>query len=274
VVSPGKSLGVVSASAAVDTGLPVGAKVLAGATDGMAGLLASGAYQFGHANTTLGTTLIWKVLSEHKPVTAGGIYCHLHPSGAWVPGAASNTGPGSLRQQGSPIAAAEMDRISEGRLPTDLVCYLLSGRGERFPFENPQAETFFERDPRDRSESFAAQLQALGFAERWGYERIEGCGVKVSDTVFSTGGAARSPILSQLRANILKRTVVRSRYSYAAFGACILAAGGSFYSGDIRSAIQRMTVLWESYSPTVGSVNRYEEIYGSFRHCCARRGYE
>ena len=71
VASPGKVVGVISTKASADTGLPVDSKVMAGATDGMTGLLASGVNQFGHANTTLGTTLIWKVLVEQKPKTSG-----------------------------------------------------------------------------------------------------------------------------------------------------------------------------------------------------------
>jgi sugar (pentulose or hexulose) kinase len=274
VVSPGKPVGFVCSKGSMESGLPVGTPVLAGATDGMAGLIASGANQFGHANTTLGTTLVWKVLAKCKPVVSRGIYCHFHPSGAWVPGAASNTGPGSLRTGDPSISVPEMDQFANPELPTDLICYLLSGRGERFPFENPQAETFFERDPQGQGEWYAAQLQAIGFVERWGYEVIEKCGVPIPDVVFSTGGAAKSPILSQLRTDILNRTVVRCLHPNAAFGACILAASGTFYSGDIRSAIQRMTVLCESYRPSTQFVGRYNQIYSRFREVCARRGYK
>jgi xylulokinase len=274
VVSPGRPVGVVGSKGSTESGLPVGTPVLAGATDGMAGLIASGANQFGHANTTLGTTLVWKVLAKCKPVVSGGIYCHFHPSGAWVPGAASNTGPGSLRTGDPSISVPEMDQFANLELPTDLICYLLPGRGERFPFENPQAETFFERDPQTRGEGYAAQLQAMGLVERWGYEIIEKCGVPLSDVVFSTGAAAKSTILSQLRADILNRIVVRCLHPTAAFGAAILAASHGFYAGDILAAIREMTCLCESHSPSAELAKRYQDIYGLFRQSCGRRGYE
>jgi sugar (pentulose or hexulose) kinase len=273
VVSPGQVIGSVCSRAARETGLPAETPVLAGATDGMASLVASGANQFGDANTTLGTTLVWKVLAKHQPPFFKGIYCHLHPSGAWVPGAASNTGPGSLRTEDPSIPAAEMDGLASPSLPTDLVCYLLPGRGERFPFEKPDAESFLEREPRDREEGRAAQLQSIAFVERWGYEILEKCGVTISDRVFSTGSAAKSPILSQLRADILNRKVVRCVHPDAAFGASILAASGTFYLEDICSAIRKMTTLCESCSPTPGRMVRYDEIYASFRRACTRRGY-
>ena len=273
VVSPGQKIGSVCNWAARETGLPAETPVLAGATDGMASLVASGASRFGDANTTLGTTLVWKVLAKHQPPMVKGVYCHLHPSGAWVPGAASNTGPGSLRAEDPTIPAVEMDCLASPSLPTDLVCYLLPGTGERFPFEKSDARSFLEREPKNRDEGYAAQLQSIAFVERWGYEILERCGVPISDIVFSTGSAAKSPILSQLRAEILNRTVARCEHPDAAFGACILAASETFYSQDICSATRKMTRLAESCSPTPDRMVRYDEIYTSFRRACTRRGY-
>ena len=235
---PAEQIGQVSSVAAAETGLPVRTPVLAGATDGMASVIASGASRRGDANTTLGTTLVWKVLHDGKPVARSGIYFHLHPGGLWVPGAASNTGLGSIKTAGGAASLQEMDRLAAHYFPTSVVCYMLPGQGERFPFANSQAESFVEGNPRDAGESYAAQLQSIGFVERWGYEILEECGVKVGDRVFSTGAAAKSPVLSQLRANILGRTVVQSRYPTAAFGAAILAATGAVFSGNIFDAIQ------------------------------------
>jgi xylulokinase len=150
---------------------------------------------------------------------------------------------------------------------------MLSGQGERFPFAHAKAESFVEGNPRDAIESYAAQLQSIGFVERWGYEILEGCGLKVGVRIFSTGAASRSPVLSQLRANILGRTVVQPRYPTAAFGAAILAATGAVFSGDIFQAVQSMTSILESYHPSADLVSAFGEVYRSFREACARRGY-
>jgi xylulokinase len=166
-----------------------------------------------------------------------------------------------------------MDRLAAHYFPTSVLCYMLSGQGERFPFAHPKAESFVEGKPRDDGESYAAQLQSVAFVERWGYEILEGCAVKVGDRVFSTGAAAKSPILSQLRASVLGRTVVQSRYPTAAFGAAILAATGAVFSGNIFHAIQSMTSILESYRPSRDLAPAFDEIYRSFRDACARRGY-
>jgi sugar (pentulose or hexulose) kinase len=270
---PGKQIGQVSSMAAAATGLPARMPVLAGATDGMASVIASGASRPGDANTTLGTTLVWKVLHDGKPAARCGVYFHLHPGRLWVPGAASNTGLGSIRPPGGAASLCEMDRLAANYFPTSVVCYMLSGQGERFPFAHPKAESFVEGNPRDAVESYAAQLQSIGFVERWGYEILEGCGVKVGGRIFSTGAAAKSPVLSQLRASILARTVVQPRYPTAAFGAAILAATGAVFSGNIFHAIECMTSILESYHPSADLVPAFDEVYSSFREACARRGY-
>ena len=246
---------------------------MAGATDGIASLIASGACQPGDANTTLGTTIVWKALATNRPRITGGIYCHLHPSGLWAPGAASNTGMGSLRVRQPGVSAAEMDQLAAAHLPSPIVCYLLAGRGERFPFLNAQAETFLEGDTHEPAEQHAAELQSIGFAERWGYEVLAGCGVEVGEKVFSTGAAAASGVLSQLRSDILKRVVVRAQHATAAFGAAILAASGTIYAGDVTGTIQTMTKFAESFQPSPTAAKRYDEIYAQFRQACTRRGY-
>jgi xylulokinase len=272
---PGQPIALVSNAAAAETGLPPGMQVLAGATDGMASVVASGASACGDANTTLGTTLVWKVLHNGKPAAHGGVYLHLHPGGLWVPGAASNTGLGSVRRLDTfPVnPPAEMDRLAARYFPTPVVCYMLSGEGERFPFAHPKATSFVDGSPRDAAESYAAQLQSMAFVERWGYEILESCGIKIGDKVFSTGAAARSPVLSQLRANVLGKTILLPRYPTAACGAAILAATGAVFSGNIVHAIQSMSAILETYSPSPELVPAFDAIYNSFRDACARRGY-
>ncbi len=274
VVRPGARLGNVCARASEETGLTQGTPVFAGATDGMAGLIASGAREPGQANTTLGSTIVWKVLSRNRLTATAGIYCHRHPSGLWAPGAASNTGPGSLRWEGLGVAPAELDGMAAQHLPTLNLCYLLPSRGERFPFLSTAAETFYEGRHVSPPQAYAAQLQSLAFAERWGYERLEECGAPVGGEVFTTGSAAASPVLMQLRASVLKREVHRCHHPISAFGAAVLAACQPLFGGNITSAIQGMTRISDSCQPESATFDRFDEIYNSFRAACARRGYQ
>lgn len=270
VVRPGVPVGRVSAAARSETGIPSGTPVFAGATDGMASLIASGASRPGDANTTLGTTLVWKALSAGQPVAAHGIYCHLHPSGMWAPGAASNTGPGILKLSDPGIPEADKDALAEVFLPCVCAGYFLAGAGERFPFVNPRVSGFCEQELREVGARHAARLQSLAFVERWGYELIEQCGAAVGEVVYSTGGAARSAVFSSLRASVLQRAVAVTRHPSAAFGAAVLAATGAWFGGDICGAIQAMTSVCARYEPGPGV---YDELYAKFRVACARQGY-
>ena len=264
VVTPGDPVGLVSEDASLASGLPPGVPVIAGTTDGMASLLASGAMKNGDVNTTLGTTLVWKALISARRCAPPSVYWHRHPSGDWAPGAASNTGLGSV-QPGDPNR-----RLRD--LPATTIGYPLRGVGERFPFMYPQATAFWESTPVSPDEAYAAELQAIAFIERWGYDVLAGCGIGGGSTVFSAGRGARNSELSHLRASVMDRDVVCCRHPDAAFGAAILASRDTCFGGDVAEAMQSMVQTAEVFEP--GPLRTaYGELYLKFREACARRGY-
>ena len=75
VFKPGERMGEVSAAASRETGLRTGTPVIAGASDGMASFLASGAKSVGDWNLNLGTTLAIRGISDRliKDPRAGSI---------------------------------------------------------------------------------------------------------------------------------------------------------------------------------------------------------
>jgi D-ribulokinase len=273
IAIPGTRVGKISPEAAAQTQLPASCYVIAGVTDGIAGLVASGARKPGDSSTTLGTTLVWKALSNTKPVCARGVYAHRHPLGLWAPGAASNTGPGAIMKQ-CDADIRTLDENAAQHLPIPIACYLVAGRGERFPFLNHSAATFFSPPPADSAQAHAAQLQALALTEKWGYELIEAAGVALSGPVYSAGSAARSQVLSQLRASVLDKPVVLCRNASAAFGAAILAASSEQFGGDLSEAIRCATNVERVVEPERHLVSRYEDLYLRFRQECQSRGYD
>lgn len=236
-----RSIGELCAQASAQCGLPKGIPVVPAATDGIADLVASGARRPGDANTTLGTTIVWKALCLARPAASPGIYSHRHPGGWWAPGAAGNSGPGSLTWAGDPLPPAERDRCAGRYFPTPVLAYPLRAAGERFPFHSAEAREFMEGCPANEFERYAAQLQALALIERWGYERLNASGIDTGGTTWSGGRASASETLAQLRATVLGRPVCRSAHPEAAFGAAILTAAAVFHRGDVAAAIRAMT---------------------------------
>ena len=269
VIPVGSCAGTVTAGAAAETLFAQGAPVIPAGTDGLASLVASGAVKAGDANTTLGTTVVWKVLSENRPACTF-LYSHRHPSGLWAPGAASSAGPGCLEQT-APEEMEALNRQAAALLPTSLLCYPLRGCGERFPFCSADARGFVEGQTDSPVEMRAAILQGLAFLERWGYERISAAGVAVGSRVFSTGGAAHSDVLSCVRAEVLDRTLIRCCHPEAAFGAGILAATHAYFHGAVSDAIATMCRTATVFQPA--PARRFEHLYYKFLRCCAKRGY-
>ncbi len=92
VVAPGGDLGPIAAAAAHKLGLPRSCVVRAGTTDSIAAFIASGARVRGAAVTSLGSTLVLKLLSDTRVEAAEyGIYSHRFGD-AWLAGGASNSG--------------------------------------------------------------------------------------------------------------------------------------------------------------------------------------
>ncbi|MFG1704713.1 FGGY-family carbohydrate kinase [Nonomuraea sp. M3C6] len=234
VVRPGARLGVVCASAAGETGIPAGTPVIAGTTDGCAAQLGAGAQRVGSWNSVLGTTLVLKGVTKeliHDPL--GVVYSHRAPDGSWLPGGASSTGAGVLTRElpdrdldalSAQAAARFGPRASDGLAEWPAITYPLVSRGERFPFDAPEAETFTLGDPADDVERYAAILLGAAFVERLCFDYLDLLGAPVDGEIILTGGATRSAYWTQLRADVLGRPVTLRENAEPALGMAVLAS--------------------------------------------------
>ncbi|MCL5103879.1 MAG: FGGY family carbohydrate kinase, partial [Armatimonadetes bacterium] len=183
--------GVVSANASITTGIPAGTPVATGTTDGVAGFLASGAARPGDWNTTIGTTLVLKGISEQRITDdAGRVYCHVHPDGWWLPGGASNTGAECISKLYATQDLQMLGRKAAGLCPTSIITYPLMRPGERFPFVHAGARGFIQGFPTSQEQLYASLLEGVGYVERWSLELFEQLGAPIVNTVYTTGGGA------------------------------------------------------------------------------------
>jgi xylulokinase len=272
VVRPGALIAPVSPACAAETNLATGIPVLAGMTDGCTSQISTGAVALGDWNSTLGTTLVIKGVTEKLLTDPGGrIYSHRHPDGYWLPGGASNTGGEALTLRFPQERWEGLNAQALDLAPTDLIVYPLTRRGERFPFARSEAEGFALGAASDEAISYTAHLEGVGYVERLSYDMLTGIGAQIGDTIYSAGGATNSRAWSQIRADILGRTLARPEMTGGAIGAAFIAAG-VWYKGLIP-ATQAMVRIIERVEPRPAKAVAYEANYQQFRAECGARGY-
>jgi len=273
VVLPGQPVGKVSAEAAQETNLLQDTALFAGATDGTAAQMASGASHPGDWNTTLGTTLVIKgVTREMRLDPLGRVYFHRHPQGWWMPGGASNTGSDWIRLDYPDANLADLDRLAGLCVPSGILRYPLVKKGERFPFIDPKAAGFIVGEPSSKVELYAAGLEGVAMIERLAYETLESIGLDVGERIYMTGGGSRSPEWSHIRACVLNKTLIQPAVTETALGAAILAASGCWFE-SISQAVGAMVRVARTFDPYPVLLSKYEDQYRRFIGELKRRGY-
>lgn len=273
VVAPGTCVAKVSLEGARTSGLPRGTPVIAGATDGVASQIASGAVTPGCWNSTLGTTLVIKGISESIILDPQRrIYCHRHPDGWWMPGGASNCGAEWITCEYPDDNLKELDRLAWKRMPTGLVSYPLARTGERFPFRQPKAEGFLLGTPMDQVERFAAGLEGVAMLERLAYDTLLEIGATVGDSVYVTGGGARSLVWLRVRSSMLQRLLKKPKISETAMGAVLLAASQVWFN-NLSEAVEHMVQLELEVEPNQKLIEPYQQKYQLFTSELKNRGY-
>lgn len=263
VVPSGSVIGVVSQSCSQQTGLPAGIPVVAGMTDGCASQVSTGATQPGQWNSTLGTTLVIKGVTENllkDPL--GRIYNHRHPDGWWLPGGASNTGGDCITKRFGSEKLNYFDQKANEIVPTGKLCWPLTGKGERFPFVNPKASGFEPVDC-DEETLYACYLEGVGYIEKLAYEILEELGCKINEPIRIAGGGTKSKIWNNIRASILNKVLAQPENTGASIGAAILASSHTYFE-NLSQASEEMVKISHFYHPQKNWVEKYEETYQKF----------
>lgn len=225
ICAPGEVYGFIQPKIADQLGLSYQTEIVAGTTDSIAAFLASGAQQLGDAVTSLGSTLVIKLLSD-KPVVSvkHGVYSH-RLGNLWLVGGASNSGGSVLKQF---FTDEEMLKLSEQLQPgtsTGLDYYPLPGPGERFPVNDPGLQPRIEPIPVDKTVFFQALLEGITRIEQRGYGLLEELGAPPLQRVFTAGGGCRNKAWSEIRQGMLGVPVRIAAATEAAYGSALLAAG-------------------------------------------------
>jgi 7-cyano-7-deazaguanine reductase len=225
VHAPGEAIATVSADTARTFGLPPSTQVVAGTTDGVAAFLAAGGNQVGDGVTSLGSTLVLKLLSN-KPLFSAehGVYSH-RLGDRWLTGGASNSGGATLLQYFKVEQMREMTPLLEPDNPTGLHYYPLPDVGERFPVHDPNMQPKLEPLPGNSVTFFQGMLEGIAKIEADGYRLLHKLGGPAVREIRTTGGGSRNPAWQRIREHTLGVRLKSPVSEMAAYGAALLAAG-------------------------------------------------
>ncbi|MEO6422310.1 MAG: FGGY-family carbohydrate kinase [Candidatus Nitrotoga sp.] len=226
VVAPGSSITKISACVAQQFKINPACMVHAGTTDSIAAFIAAGVHEPGSAVTSLGTTIVLKLLSEQRVEEAKcGVYSHRFGN-LWLAGGASNAGGGVLRQY---FGNQQIDELSQHIDPTTdspLDYYPLPRPGERFPINDPALLPQLSPRPGDDVLFLHGILQGLSRIEAAGYAKLTEFGANPLKSVTTTGGGAKNIVWGRIRERLLGVPLSVAEHTEAAFGAALLAKRG------------------------------------------------
>ncbi len=227
VVAPGTAIATIVPEACDRYGIPSTCWICAGTTDSIAAFLASGANQPGEAVTSLGSTLVLKLLStQWVEDLASGIYSH-RLGDLWLVGGASNTGGAVLKQFFSADELGDLSiqiRVDE---PSSYDYYPLVRSGERFPINDPNLQPRLEPRPADPVAFLQGLLEGMARIEAQGYQRLQELGASALEKVYTAGGGAKNLTWTRIRHRYLKVPFREPLETEAAYGTACLARQGA-----------------------------------------------
>ncbi len=279
VVAIGETIGTVSQETAQRFGLPRACRVVGGMSDGTAACVASGARRVGDVNTTLGSTIVWKMVASSLVCDpAGRLYSHRHPGGWYLPGGAGNSGGESIRHLFQDRTEGDVDALLaqlanelSDSAPCGALTYPLPCPGERFPFVDAAFEPFSTVDREDLPALYRSCLQGIACVERWGYEVGKELGAEVDGEVWTTGKGAALDGWMRIRADLLNRPVCRVACPESAYGSALVAAMNVWHDGSWDAAADGLIRAEFRCEPRPEHRQASEEYYGRFRKECERR---
>ncbi len=220
---PGTPVGRVAPDLCRRFRLPAACRIAAGTTDSIAATLAAGADAPGDAVTTLGSTLVLKLVSERPVWDADhGVYSH-RLWDRWLVGGASNAGGAVLARHFDADTLARLSRRIDPNRPSGLDYYPLPAPGERFPIADPQLPPRLTPRPADDVRFLHGLLEGLARIEAQGYRLLARLTGRYPRRVLSCGGGAANPTWTALRQRLLGVPVHTAPHTEAAYGSALLA---------------------------------------------------
>tara|TARA_R110002153_G_scaffold18021_3_gene62973 strand:+ start:9957 stop:11273 length:1317 start_codon:yes stop_codon:yes gene_type:complete len=222
VVLPSTIIGVLSEKLCTEFNLTFAPKIVAGTTDSIAALIATGANKLGDAVTSLGSTLVVKLISDTPLfLPEQGIYSH-RLADKWLVGGASNTGGAVLEKYFNNKELQQLsDLISLNNQVPDY--YPLLCKGERFPINDPEYAPRLSPRPHNDVTFLHGLLNGIANIEQQAYQKLQQAGASPVKSIRTVGGGAVNLVWQALRQQHILVPFIAAEHIEAAFGSACLA---------------------------------------------------
>jgi D-ribulokinase len=226
VHNPGDVIASIDHDIAKQFGFLPNTLVCAGTTDSHAAVLATGVQHPGEAVTSLGSTLVVKIVSD-SPIFAARYGIYSQPFGEyWLVGGASNSGGAVLKQFFTDEQIHTLTAQLDPDHLTGLDYYPLIHHGERFPIADPTFAPRLTPRPNEDVKFLQGLLEGIARIEHQGYQRLAELGAPMPVSIRTVGGGARNHAWTRIRERLLKVPMITPPHTEAAYGAAMLARQG------------------------------------------------
>lgn len=263
--TPGAVIGEVSATAAVETGLPPGTAVVGGHVDGLLGVLGSGVRAPGEACINCGTSGTYSAIAP--PPMGFPIF------GISVAGTATNTSGNALdwllRTVGSATFgySEALAEAAHAPLGSEGLLFLPYLAGDRGAGHDAYARGAFVglTLSHERHHLVRSVLEGVAFGFRAMQDWLQHGGAAIRD-VRSVGGQAHSAVWNQIKADVLdRRLLVPEVVEAVAVGAAMLAGLGIGAFGTIDDAMRRLVRIDREFEPQPESAAQYARLFETYQ---------
>ncbi len=282
IVRPDEVVGRVTAEAAALTGLVAGTPVVAGGLDAACATLGAGVIHPGQTQEQGGqaggmSICLDAVRADPRLILSP----HVVP-GRWLLQGGTTGGGGVMRWLERELGAYERQCAAAlGRSSMDQLCDLAAAlpagsegllflpymAGERTPLWDPDAKgVFYGLDfSKTRGHMIRAALEGVAYSLRHNLEVAREAGVTVGE-LWATGGAAGSPLWTQIKADVTGCPIVVPTAEQAtAWGAAILAGVGVGLFSSYEEAVAGSVATLRRHEPNAEHAAVYEKGYEIYK---------
>ena len=279
LVPSGSPLGVISAQAAEQTGIPQGLPLISAGSDKACEVPASGCITPDMGSLSYGTTATYNSTStryietiKHVPAYPAAmpdafISETMVQRGYWMVtwfkrefGLREQRMAAELGVETESLFEDLLKQVPPGAM--GLVVQPYWSPGVRIPGPEAKGAMIGFGDVHTRAHIYRAIIEGLAYALREGKERLEKSSGHTIKTLKVSGGGSQSDEAMQITADIFGVTAERPHtYETSGLGAAINAAVGVGLYPDYQTALQNMTHKGDTFAPIEDNVRIYDKLY-------------